>query len=130
MTDLLTEIQQLITDEFTALNAEGTNFGGREVLAMVTYQQPAAGLGGNPIRKSPTAATVVGTPLALVVLELELGEVRRWEGEAVITVGDARVEIARRVGSTPVTEDQLLGKGLPATQFRRYTLGGQLYTLV
>ena len=128
--DLLDELQQLVTDEFTSLNAEGINFGGRESVQLEIWGGTSP-TGINPLKRTPTAQALVSPvapalPLELVVIDFRRGDIRKWDDAAreLKTIGDIKIEIARLVGSTPITRTQLLGQGLAEGQLVRFRLGG------
>lgn len=124
---LQSRLQDKITTTFTRLNASGKNLGGREAVEMVIFAKTQAG--NNPMKKTDPTVSEVGTPVNLVVIDLELGDIRRPVDGVLTHFGDARMEIACLVGETLLTRNQLLGKGLPAGQQLRYRIDGELYTI-
>lgn len=124
---LLELVQNIMAEQYSALNAKGINFGGREPVSMQIYTSTLAG--SNPLKRSQ-AWQAVGQPIGLISIDTVIGQVREWRDGSLQVVGDARLEIARKSAAGDLLSiEQLQGVGLDSGQQLRYFIGQQAYTL-
>lgn len=126
----LTErIQSKITKTYHRLNQRGITPGGRFTVNLEVW---APGTSANKAKKAEVEL-VPDSELPVVVMDLKIGEVKRWDDQEGVNkpIGDARMEIARnQPDDTPITWEQITGADLEPGQELRARIDDVLYSVV
>jgi hypothetical protein len=120
---LISEMAQLMEDEFTVLNAEGIN----PIPQVTTEYQVFSYTDPDPDRREPGVESP--TPIAttdLTCINLVIDEIKRWDKEEkeLNVVGQAEIEVTQAVW----TKESLQGLDLPDGQRGYFVLDGVRYT--